>query len=171
MKRVIIAFAVFAFLPANAHAATISDYASQIVGKTTPVKCIAMKDNYGETFQNVSNGVSTFDSTIILDKPVCYALVELMHGKRTFKGANAVLTLQHEAEHIVLNSDNEGIVECNAMMHISGALQLFHSDTAKMHKFVVQSFLSDPPIYLTDHHCFHIGMTGIGPVARKKSNA
>lgn len=170
---IIAAFYVVIFVGACsiAHADTFGQYASKIVGKPISVQCVKMPGNYGETYQttNADGSDSEFDPVIHLAPETCVALKGVEMGKRNMHGANAVLTLQHEAEHIMLNSGDEGVVECNAVMHISSALAMFHANTAKMRSLVILAFEQDPPTYQTDAHCANLGMSGIKPMARKKA--
>lgn len=158
-------------LPSIASAA-ISDYASQLTGQPTTVKCERMKDLYGYTLQYGVDEVSTFDSTIYLSPEVCFALKNLSEGRmgNAYIQANAALTLTHEAMHIRLNSANEGMINCNAMLRIDKTLRLFGAYSKRMHDLAWEAHWSSPDEYLTDPVCrahTHEVLMMIGP---KKKN-
>ena len=90
---------------------TVEGYASQIAGSPVTIACDS---------PDTEGGHVQFDGVIHLDPWVCTALTKL---NDTSTVAYSMLALQHEATHILLNSADEGLVECTA---ITNRYQLVH---------------------------------------------
>lgn len=158
-------------------APTLNYYASTLAGRNIGVVCQPMKDAYGFTLQEeYGDGTVNMEPIIYLSPGTCDALRRLSKGdlRDTYDEANAVLTLKHEATHIVLNSVNEATVECNAILNINGALKLFNLSKSNIRKFHMYAWadhwnmLSD---YTNDPVCMkhaHVLYMSIGPVKERK---
>lgn len=94
---------------------TIEAYASQIAGQPTTVAC--------DADSSLEGGFVQFDGVIHLDSWVCSALAAPSDPSRNV--AYAMLALQHEATHISLDSDDEGLVECTAIQNRWQLVRLF----------------------------------------------
>lgn len=117
----------------------ISHLASTIVGRDITVHCEDLsQDENGHAIQVIMNGESTFEPDIWLQKDICVGLHMLLHyvpkhfvkqstwqqDRYNLMGTSA-LVLTHEAYHIILNSGNEGVVECAAYHHVQHTINLF----------------------------------------------
>lgn len=110
----------------NANAATpasLSEYATEIVGKPITVVCVRLpKSMYGFTVShvNMETGEISFDPKISLSPSTCSYLNTLRQHRIVsyYWQINALETLIHESYHIKLNSQNEGLVECTAMKNL-----------------------------------------------------
>ena len=159
-------------------AGTISDYASILTGRDIATFCVKMEDATGYTLQVSDSDGTWFEPNMYLSPGTCQALRRL--DKHDFRGAyaegHAVLTIMHEATHITLNSSDEAIVECNAMLNIDKALKLFKlspNRLKQLHNFAWEAHWSLPDEYLTDPVCrthpldvyYEIGP--VKPIAKK----
>lgn len=133
--------------------ATLNELASSIVGQDITVHCEDLSmDETGHTFQVADlEGNVYFQPDIWFQKYVCTGLLMLMHyAPKKFSSNStweqdrydlmgvALITLVHEASHIILNSANEGIVECYAFKHLRSTLLLFDLPV-KVHRGTLQA--------------------------------
>ena len=178
MKRLALAVALVLAASVSAQAATptISEYATRLVGKPTPVHCMPMTgeaaDDLGFTYQvTEADGTETMGPEIYLSPPLCYALsLAIQHrpgNPQTLGTALEVLT--HEATHITLNSGDESVVSCNAMLHIDRTIRLFGlgSRLHELHEAAWASYWDSPDEYIQDPVCRahpHDKYGVIGPV-------
>lgn len=99
--------------PAPITISTLAGYASQVAGSPVTIACDS-PDSEGGHVQ--------FDGVIHLDPWVCTALTA-MDGSSNV--AYAMLALQHEATHLLLNSADESQVECETISHRDRLVRLF----------------------------------------------
>lgn len=121
----VLALALVAGAATGAQAATktiplpvIAGYASVIAGQPVTIVCDTPSDKSGE--------VHFDDESIHLTPGECSTLEAVGQSARinTLTGF-AMLVLQHEAEHLALNSADEGLVECTAVENRFQLVRLF----------------------------------------------
>lgn len=93
---------------------TLESYASQIAGSPTTIACDS---------DDARGGYVRFDGVIHLQPWICTALANPTTSQQDV--AFAMLALQHEATHILLNSSDEGLVECTAFLNRWQLVRLF----------------------------------------------
>lgn len=122
----------------NYDSPTYSQLASNIIGRDITVHCGSWGNNdLGFTYQvGDDTGFTGFQPDIYLRNDICDGLHLLLtyrptknskffaYDKYDSMGA-AILTLQHESDHIILNSGDEGVVECYAIHHVKATLEQY----------------------------------------------
>lgn len=124
---------IFGYWGGTTQAANISNLASQMAGKPIIVHCVNLKSvgMFGYTEQHQDG---SFNPDIYLSTDTCVGIHALKAHRvfSVYQEANALETLLHEANHIRLSTNNESLVECEAMLkmpfwlvrlHYSGALR------------------------------------------------
>lgn len=91
--------------------ATLDSVASQLAGQPVQIACDSPAED---------GGYILFDGWIHLQPGVCFRLQHPM-GNAWGLGTSALL-LEHEIQHIVLDSGDEGDVECHAITNVRTAI-------------------------------------------------
>ena len=174
MSRLLAALIVALILPATAQAETVpnaelSAYATRIAGTTITTYCVspeAMPDG-AEGYVGISTsseGTIVFPE-IYMDGSICglahlalnyFTLTRHVRAYADSDGvtqdmALALLAIRHEVEHVVLQSGNEGLVECTAVRNVwNDIVPLFPLVKAReVYKRAREWHLLAPPVYRT----------------------
>lgn len=124
---------------------SLSEYATEIIGKPTTVTCKKLPNGtFGWTVSHVDmeTGEVYFDPHISLSPSTCANLRALQENRIIgyYSQINALETLVHESYHIKLNSKDEGLVECTAMKNIWSYLIDYGFSNAENKRFYSEAW-------------------------------